>query len=72
MVEIQGRMKLRCFFCGKTLVQEKSPAEFSCPGCRAFFRGEMDETGCITRMQVQGCGTPDCCRTSKKKRRPSL
>lgn len=58
----EGGMKLHCFFCGGALSAGETPREFSCPGCRALFQAEVDESGCVVEMKVRGCGTPDCCR----------
>ncbi len=58
----QTEQKPRCFFCGHPLEDQGRPNALACGGCRAVFRIERDPNGCVVRMEVQDCGTPDCCR----------
>lgn len=58
-------MKIYCFFCGQALTNKDNPTTFICLGCRAVFSAQRDDSGCVIQMEVQGCGTPDCCRQKK-------
>ncbi len=55
-------MKPRCFFCGRLLEESKAGGRWVCPGCKASFIGRTDPDGCIIALEVDHCGTPDCCQ----------
>ena len=39
-----------------------APKQWVCQGCRARFQVAYDSEGCVTRLEVTECGTPQCCR----------
>ena len=57
--------KLHCFFCAQRLRPQKTARRWACSGCGALFQAEQDPEGCVVRLEVSGCGTPDCCRHEK-------
>lgn len=58
-------MKLHCFFCAGDLQPREADSRWSCSSCGALFRAELDPEGCVLRLEVSDCGTPDCCRHEK-------
>ncbi len=51
-----------------------------CGKCGVLFRAGLDPEGCVVRLEVEQCGTPDCCRraeargetsSSRSRNRPS-
>ncbi len=58
-------LKLHCFFCAQRLTEQKTPGRWACAACGAFFQAERDSDGCIVRLEVSSCGTPECCREKK-------
>jgi len=53
-----------CCFCGGALTVRKDTGR--CSRCQAVFRLTFDRSGCLLRLEVQGCGTPECCQLEKR------
>ena len=52
--------RLFCLFCGSVLTHTKG--RLTCTGCRASFIAQDNERGCLVGVELEQCGTPDCCQ----------